>query len=81
MDEPTTALDPCNRRLVIDTIRGLPQTKIIASHDLDMIYDTCTRVILISHGEIVADGNREQILKNRTLLEENRMELPLRFQV
>ncbi len=81
MDEPTTALDPCNRRLVINTIRGLPQTKIIASHDLDMIYDTCTRVILISHGEIVADGTREQILKNRTLLEENRMELPLRFQV
>ena len=80
MDEPTTALDPYNRRLVINTIKALPQTKIIASHDLDMIYDTCDRVILISEGRIAADGPAEQILKDRKLLEDNRMELPLRFQ-
>lgn len=37
MDEPSTALDPMNRRTLINTIKQLPQTKIIASHDLDMI--------------------------------------------
>ena len=47
MDEPSSALDPCNRRLVINTIRALPQTKLITSHDLDMILDTCERVILL----------------------------------
>jgi len=80
MDEPTSALDPCNRRVVINTIRSLPQTKIITSHDLDMILDTCDRVILLSHGEIAADGPADTILRDRALLEANRMELPLRLQ-
>ena len=80
MDEPTSALDPCNRRMVIDTIRGLPNTKLIASHDLDMILDTCSRVILLNTGRIAADGPASEILQNRTLLEKNRLELPLRYQ-
>ena len=80
MDEPSTALDPVNRRTVINTIRCLPQTKLIASHDLDMILDTCQRVILLSHGNIVADGDAEAILRDKTLLEANRMELPFCLQ-
>ena len=62
MDEPSSALDPCNRRLVINTIRALPQTKLITSHDLDMILDTCRRVILLDRGRIVADGPADEIL-------------------
>ncbi|MBQ6388746.1 MAG: ABC transporter ATP-binding protein [Mogibacterium sp.] len=77
MDEPTSALDPYNRRIVINTIRELGQTKLITSHDLDMILETCDRVILISNGKIVADGPAEEILSDRELLEANRMELPL----
>lgn len=80
MDEPSTALDPVNRRTVIRTIQSLPQTKLIASHDLDMILDTCDRVILLSHGKIVADGECETILKDQELLEANRMELPFCLQ-
>ena len=80
MDEPSTALDPVNRRTVINTIRRLPQTKLIASHDLDMILDTCQRVILLSQGQIVADGPVEEILYDQKLLEENRMELPFCLQ-
>ena len=80
MDEPSTALDPVNRRTVINTIRDLPQTKLIASHDLDMILDTCQRVILLSHGQIVADGKAEDILQDKALLEANRMELPFCLQ-
>ena len=77
MDEPTSALDPYNRRIVINTIKGLEQTKIITSHDLDMILDTCERVILISKGSVVADGAAEKILSDKALLEKHRMELPL----
>ena len=77
MDEPTTALDPYNRRVVINTIRQLDQTKLITSHDLDMILDTCGRVILLSEGRIAADGPAGEILRDRALLERNRMELPL----
>ena len=80
MDEPSTALDPVNRRTVINTINALPQTKLIASHDLDMILDTCQRVILLSRGKIVADGSAESILRDKKLLEANRMELPFCLQ-
>ena len=80
MDEPTSALDPYNRRIIINTIRKLPRTKIITSHDLDMIYDTCGRVILLSGGSVAADGPAEEILRDKELLEDNRMELPLRYQ-
>ena len=80
MDEPSTALDPVNRRKVINTINSLPQTKLIASHDLDMILDTCQRVILLSQGKIAADGTAEEILQDRALLEANQMELPLCMQ-
>ena len=76
MDEPSSALDPCNRRRVINIIRELPQTKLITSHDLDMILDTCERVILLSGGRIVADGPAEVILRDKALLEAHRMELP-----
>ena len=77
MDEPTSALDPYNRRVVINTIRELEQTRLITSHDLDMILDTCDRVILLSEGRIAADGPASVILRDRELLEEHRMELPL----
>lgn len=80
MDEPTSALDPYNRRIIIDMIRKLPRTKIITSHDLDMIYDTCERVILLFEGRVAADGPAQSILRDRDLLESCRMELPLRFQ-
>lgn len=76
MDEPTAALDPYNRRIVINTIHSLPQTKLITSHDLDMILDTCSRVILLSGGRIVADGPTDTILRDKALLEAHRMELP-----
>ena len=80
MDEPTSALDPYNRRVVINSIKSLSNTKLIASHDLDMILDTCSRVILLGGGRIAADGPASEILQNRTLLESNRLELPLRYQ-
>ena len=76
MDEPSIALDPFNRRTVIHAINGLAMTKLIASHDLDMILDTCLRVLLLSGGALVADGSAEEILRDQALLEANRMELP-----
>ena len=77
MDEPTSGLDPYNRRLIIRTVRGMRETKLIASHDLDMILDCCGRVILLSEGRIAADGRAEDVLRDRALLEANHLELPL----
>ena len=77
MDEPSSALDPYNRRLIINTINSLDKTKLITSHDLDMIMDTCSRVLLLSDGKLAADGPADIILRDKELLEKNRMELPL----
>lgn len=80
MDEPTIALDPMNRRNLIHILNELSQTKLIASHDLDMIYDTCDRVVLMDQGEVVADGMAKEILTDQKLLEEHGLELPLGIQ-
>lgn len=77
MDEPTSALDPYNRRLIMNMIGRLPQTKLISSHDLDMILDTCSRVILLSGGAVIADGPAQEILRDRALLVAHHLELPL----
>lgn len=77
LDEPTIALDPQNRRNIIRIIKEMEGTRIIATHDLDMVLDTCERTILLSHGQIVKDGDTEMILTDRELLEENGLELPL----
>lgn len=79
MDEPSSSLDPYNRRKVINAIKAMTQTRLIASHDLDMIYDMCSKVILVSEGKVAAIGSVDDILKDRELLEKHRLELPYRF--
>lgn len=79
-DEPTIALDPRNRKTLINMINSLDHTKIITSHDLDLIYDTCERTIILDHGEMIIDGHTKEILTNKELLESHGLELPLSFQ-
>lgn len=79
MDEPSVALDPKNRRNLINILNRLNQAKIIASHDLNMIMDTCERTILLSDGKIIKDGNTKEILLDKELMEESGLELPLGY--
>ena len=80
MDEPSITLDPYNRRNLINNLNEMDQTLLIASHDLDMILETCERVILIDNAKITADGRAEDILSDKELLEQCHLELPLCFQ-
>ena len=77
LDEPSAALDPRNRRQLIKILNGLPAAKLIASHDLDFILDTCERTILLGEGRIIADGKSYDILTQEDLLLEHGLELPL----
>lgn len=79
MDEPSVTLDPKNRRNLINILNQLNQAKIIASHDLNMIMDTCERTILLSDGKIIKDGNTKEILLDKELMEESGLELPLGY--
>lgn len=80
MDEPASHLDPKSRRALINLLKHFHHTKIIASHDLDLILDVCKRCVIIQGGKVIADGPAEELLSNRQLLEENNLELPLSFQ-
>ena len=73
LDEPSMFLDPRGRRELIRLINDLPGTKLIASHDLALVRDTCSRVILMDGGRVVTEGKTE-ILKDAALMEEHGLE-------
>lgn len=80
MDEPTSGLDPWSRRQLISLLNSFNHTRIIATHDLDFALDVCQRTLVVQQGGIIANGSTQEILRNKTLLESCRLELPLRFQ-
>jgi cobalt/nickel transport system ATP-binding protein len=57
LDEPSMFLDPRGRRELIKLINSLPGTKLIASHDLQLVRDTCNRVVLLDSGRLIVDGS------------------------
>ena len=68
MDEPTAALDPQARRQLIDLIRGFSHTTLIATHDMALVRELCTRVLVLHRGTLAADGPADEILSNHELL-------------
>ncbi len=80
MDEPAANLDPKARRRLIQLLKTFSHTKIVASHDLDLILDVCSRCIVIHESVVAADGPAAEILSNKALLEGNNLELPLSLQ-
>ena len=80
LDEPSTGLDPRNRRRMLGLLAGLPGTQLVATHDLDLAWELCRRVVLLAEGRIVADGAAREVLSDRELLERSGLELPLRLQ-
>jgi cobalt/nickel transport system ATP-binding protein len=69
LDEPTSNLDPRARRELIGLLKGLIETQVIATHDLGLVGDLCSRVVLMDRGKIMADGQACDILKDQGLLE------------
>jgi cobalt/nickel transport system ATP-binding protein len=80
MDEPTTGLDPLGRRQIIAILKEFTHTKIIATHDLDLVMDLCSRTIVLHDGRIRADGPTLEIFRDDELLRECHMEKPLSMQ-
>lgn len=77
MDEPTSNLDPRNRRHLIGVVSGLKATLIIATHDLEFVLDVCSRTVLMDQGKIWAEGETRSLLSNASLLEAHGLEIPL----
>lgn len=70
-DEPTAGLDPCSRREFLDLLQRLPETMVIATHDLEFVKNLTPRTILMNRGRVVVDGNTTEILMDEGLLLEN----------
>jgi len=79
LDEPSSNLDPQARRKLINLLRGFSHTKIMASHDLDMVLEVCERTIVLHQGKVLADGPTRSIFANDALLEQSHLERPLSF--
>jgi len=76
LDEPTSNLDPLAKRKMIDMLKKIKGTKIIASHDIEMLLEICNRVVVLDRGEIVANGKAEDILCYVDLLRKHGLDAP-----
>ncbi|MEA1976894.1 MAG: ABC transporter ATP-binding protein [Chloroflexota bacterium] len=76
LDEPTAGLDPRGRRELIQLLRGLPQTMLVATHDMRMVAELFERTVIIDGGQVVGDGPTAQILAEPHLLEMHGLEAP-----
>ncbi len=79
MDEPSSSLDPAARRRLIKLLAGFDHTKVIATHDLDLVLELCSRVLVMHRGVIEADGTPDDIFANTELLERCQLEPPPRY--
>lgn len=76
LDEPSANLDPRSRRHLINLLKGFSVTKIIATHDLEMVLDLCDRVVILDEGVVIVDGKAKEILSQKPLLESHGLEVP-----
>lgn len=76
LDEPTTSLDPKGRRELKEVLRQIPITKLIATHDLELVVELCSRVIVLDRGAIVAEGPTVELLSDEELMLRHSLERP-----
>jgi len=76
LDEPSSGLDPRGRREFKALLRGLPGAKLIATHDLELVVDLCSRVLILDQGRLVAEGPTLSLLSNEELMLAHGLERP-----
>jgi cobalt transport protein ATP-binding subunit len=74
LDEPSSGLDPRGRRGLINLLRGLPQTILVATHDMLLVRELLPRTVIMDGGAIVADGPTERLLRDEVLMERHGLE-------
>lgn len=70
-------LDPRGRRQLLNLIRGLSVTRVIASHDLELILETCPRCLLLDGGRLIRDAPARELLADAELMEQHGLEVPM----
>jgi cobalt/nickel transport system ATP-binding protein len=76
LDEPSGELDPRSRRGLIRLLRTLPQTMLVATHDMRLVNELLPRTVILDAGRVVADGPTSEILRDTVLLDRHGLEAP-----
>jgi cobalt/nickel transport system ATP-binding protein len=76
LDEPTSDLDPRGRREFKALLRSIPATKLVATHDLEMVVELCPRALILDKGVLVADGPTTALLGQEAFMLEHGLERP-----
>ncbi len=76
LDEPTAGLDPRARRSLIRLLDELPQTMLVATHDMRMVDELFPRMVVMDRGRVVADGPTQSLMQDNALLEAHGLERP-----
>ncbi|MBU1693318.1 MAG: energy-coupling factor ABC transporter ATP-binding protein [Verrucomicrobia bacterium] len=76
MDEPSSNLDPRGRRRLMELLKSFEHTRIIATHDLELVVEVCSRAILLDGGKVAAEGPPEVLLNDEPLMLAHGLERP-----
>lgn len=74
LDEPTAFLDPRARRRLLTVLRDLPQTLLVATHDLGFALELCPRTVLLREGAVFAEGETQKLLFDDEQMEQGGVE-------
>ena len=80
LDEPAAGLDPRGREEILSLIQRIHEnganTLIMVSHSMTDVSRLCSRILVLSHGKLVADGAPEQVFSDPRAIREAGLELP-----
>lgn len=70
LDEPTAFLDPKARRRLMGVLKGLPQTMLIATHDLSFALEVCPSTVLLRSGQVLRKAESRKLLFDDVAMEQ-----------
>ncbi|MBU0495907.1 MAG: energy-coupling factor ABC transporter ATP-binding protein [Chloroflexi bacterium] len=76
LDEPTAGLDPRARRQLIQLLQTMPQTLIASTHDMRLVKELCSRMVILDRGQVMADGPTIDLMADEALLLAHGLEAP-----
>ncbi len=76
LDEPTSDLDPRARRELKALLTALPVAQVIATHDLELVVETCSRVVVLDAGAVVGEGPPAEVLADEPSMLAHGLEKP-----
>ncbi len=83
-DEPTASLDPVNVDMFEQVAMRLSKdgkTVLVSTHNVDFAYRFAERILVFAEGQLLADGNSNDIFSNQELLQKNHLKKPIILEI